>query len=107
MRICCNLILAFILISPVTLFALQVTGLSCNDEYRPIAIDDVHPRLRWQISSSPAGASQSGYRLLVSCSPQALAGNVGDIWGSGKKITDQCYDIPLKIRYLNISCLIL
>lgn len=74
-----------LLLSPLSLFAQQVLNLTCNYDKDPIALDDLHPRLSWQINSEQRGFIQRGYQILVSSS----VNNTGDVWDSGKNVTDK------------------
>ncbi len=66
--------------------------LRCEYRVTPQGIDAVKPRLDWILeptNPSARGLAQSGYRVLVSSSPELLAGDQGDLWDSGKVISNQ------------------
>ncbi len=65
-------------------------------EYRvnPLGIDVAQPRLDWLLGSSTRGRKQSAYRILVASSPDLLAGGRGDLWDTGKVVSDQTAQIP-------------
>lgn len=46
-------------------------------------IDDVKPRLSWELESVEKNQYQSAYQILVSSSPEKLSKNQGDLWNSG------------------------
>lgn len=58
-----------------------------NVEYlpNPLGIDEIRPRLAWQLSSSYRNKAQSAYRILVASSLDLLEKEEGDLWDSGKK----------------------
>jgi alpha-L-rhamnosidase len=70
----------------LALAAVQVVDLRCEYLEDPLGIDASKPRLSWRIEATDAGARgtrQSGYRILVSGSQEALSRDVGDLWDSG------------------------
>ena len=87
-------IIICLLFSPLAICAQQIVGLGCNYQKDPIAVDDAHPRLSWQITSSRHGEMQTAYRVLVASSAARLLQNKGDVWDSGKISSDQNLYIP-------------
>jgi alpha-L-rhamnosidase len=61
----------------------------------PLAVNSVHPRLGWVLPWKGRGQFQSAYEILVASSPELLEHNQGNIWNSGKVISDQ----SINIRY--------
>lgn len=59
----------------------------------PLAVDVREPRLSWRIDSNRRGARQTAYRVLVASSAATLARNTGDLWDSGKVISNQTNQI--------------
>jgi alpha-L-rhamnosidase len=75
---------------------LTPTGLRCEYRRDPLGIDETKPRLSWQLESSdPAARSQrqTAYQILVASSRQALDKHQGDLWDSGKVVTNQAVRI--------------
>ena len=64
--------------------ALNPVALRCEYRVAPMGVDEVHPRLSWQVTSSERGARQQAYQILVASSPALLDQNQGDLWDSGK-----------------------
>jgi len=63
--------------------ALQPVDLRCNARINPLGIDDLTPRLSWQLQSSGTGTSyrgerQTAYEIQVGSSP-----GTADLWDSG------------------------
>ena len=85
---------------------LTPAGLRCEYRCDPLGIDEMRPRLSWRLKGSgPAARNQrqTAYQLLVASSRQALDKNQGDLWDSGKVVTNQAVRIeyagkPLRSR---------
>ena len=81
--------------------AATVENLRCEYLLNPIGVDEVTPRLSWEVVSSTRGDFQQSYQLIVSSSPENLAKDHGDIWNTGKLKSGQSIQIeyhgkPLK-----------
>jgi alpha-L-rhamnosidase len=68
---------------------LRVESLRCEYLVNPFGIDVEKPRLSWTLTPGPRGRRQSAYRILVAGSPEALRGNRGDLWDSGRVTSGQ------------------
>ena len=68
--------------------ALGVSQLRCEQRDNPIGMDVVQPQLSWVLTSDQRGEKQSAYQILVASSSDNLNANVGDLWDSGKVLTD-------------------
>lgn len=66
--------------------------LRCENLVDPIGIDEVMPRLSWQIKDERRGARQTAYQIVVASSRAAL-NSKPDLWDSGRIKSDQCLDI--------------
>ena len=69
--------------------AASVDTLRCEYLKDPLGIDATRPGLSWGIESDQRGEVQTAYQVLVASSPQALAGNCGNLWDSGKVASDR------------------
>ncbi len=58
--------------------------LRCEYKENPLGIDEGRPRLSWVVNDDRRGARQTAYRVLVASSGEALDGDEGDLWDSGK-----------------------
>jgi alpha-L-rhamnosidase len=81
----------------------EVKQLRCEYRVNPLGIDIVKPRLSWIIESSQRGQLQSAYQILVSESREKLGKNQGELWDSGRIVSDQSNQVvyqgkPLKSR---------
>ena len=69
--------------------ATEPLGLRCEYHENPLGIDAARPRLSWRVNDERRGARQTAYQVLVASSAEVLAGDVGDVWDSGKVDSDQ------------------
>jgi alpha-L-rhamnosidase len=68
--------------------------LECENAVNPF-IDASEPRLSWKLDDLREGAAQSAFRVLVASSEEKLAADQGDLWDSGKVVSDQ----SIHVRY--------
>lgn len=66
-----------------------VTGLKCEFQENPLGIDREQPLLQWKIKDDRRGALQTGYQIIVSDSYDNIERGKGDVWDSGKIISDR------------------
>ena len=71
----------------------MVNELRCEYRANPIGIDVACPRLSWILESQERGQVQTAYQVLVSSNEEYLAQDKGDLWDSGKVISDQSIQI--------------
>lgn len=80
------------LLSALTAGAAGLTAGYLRCEYRsaPEGIGERSPRLSWELTAQEGGAAcvQRAYRILVASSEEALARDEGDLWDSGKVLSD-------------------
>jgi len=90
--VCLLLINSISYAAPLGLFDLR-----CEQLTNPIQIDTPQPRLSWKLKVSDPQARdivQSAYRILVASSLDLLESNEGDLWDSGRVVSDQSILIP-------------
>ena len=83
--------------------ATTVGNLRCESLENPLGIDVTQPRLSWQLNSTERGQKQTAYQILVASSEKNLAKGKGDLWDSGKILSDQSIQVdyagkPLESR---------
>ena len=61
----------------------------CEYRENPIGIDRTNPQLSWEIPAFRNGIEQSAYEILVASSLENLYKNQGDVWSTGKVMSDQ------------------
>ncbi len=54
----------------------------------PDGIETAHPRLQWRVESAEHGQRQTAYRILVASTDATLARDEGDLWDTGKVMSD-------------------
>ena len=73
---------------------MTITNLTCEHLCDPLGIDVTMPRLSWILASSARGQVQTAYQILVASSPAALAKDEGDLWNSGKVMSNRSVLVP-------------
>lgn len=76
------------------LFAAEATSLRCEYLNNPVGIDVTRPRLSWNLqekgpASGVRGLRQTAYQVLVASTEELLKMDKGDLWDSGKVMSDQ------------------
>ena len=77
-----------------------VVNLQCEYATRPLAIETNSPRLSWNTQFAGKNWKQSGYQILVASRPELLAIDKGDLWDSGKVVSDASIQIEYKGKKL-------
>ena len=70
--------------------------LRCEMLEDPVGIDVTQPRLSWMITGDVRNIGQTAYQVLVSSSAEKLQQGTGDLWNSGKIISNQSIHIAYK-----------
>ncbi|MBC8001828.1 MAG: family 78 glycoside hydrolase catalytic domain, partial [Opitutaceae bacterium] len=86
-----------VLAAQTLLAGVQPLNLRCGAWLNPLGIDDPNPRLSWQVESTNPGErtqSQTAYQIQVATSPTSLAGDLSDLWDSGKVVSEQPLNVP-------------
>jgi alpha-L-rhamnosidase len=78
----------------------MVSHLRCEDLVDPLGIDSPHPRLSWMIESDQRGQEQIAYQILVASSQDRLRADVGDLWDTGRQVSDETIGIQYAGRPL-------
>jgi alpha-L-rhamnosidase len=74
---------------PYTGKALAPAHLRCEYLVDPLGIGEPAPRLSWIVESGERGQRQTAYRLLVAGSEKLLRQDQGDLWDTGKAVSDE------------------
>lgn len=72
---------------------LRVSKLRCEYMANPLGVERDKPRLSWIIESAQRGQKQIAYHVLVADSREMLAKDRGNLWDSGKVVSDQSIQI--------------
>ena len=78
----------------------SVGQLRCEYRDNPVGIDVINPQLSWILSSDQSGGKQTAYQILVSSSLGGLKDGAGDLWDSGKVLSDETAQIAYQGRPL-------
>ena len=68
--------------------------LRCEYGENPLGVDAAMPRLFWQLESARRGARQTAYQILAASSVEQLAKDQGNLWDSGKVISEETVHVP-------------
>lgn len=71
---------------------LKPVDLRCDYVVNPLGVDSVPPRLFWKLDDHH-DAQQTAYEIIVASSPERIARHEGDLWSSGKIISDESIQI--------------
>ncbi len=80
----------------ITSHAHVITNLKTDGLLNPIAINGERPALSWQINATERGIVQTAYHILVASSEERLNQNIGDLWDSGKQLSNN----STRVQYL-------
>jgi len=80
--------------------AVEPVKLKCEYLCDPVGIDTTCPRLSWVLRSDERAQKQSAYQLLVASSEERLQSDEGDLWDTGKVVSDKSIHVPYKGREL-------
>jgi alpha-L-rhamnosidase len=83
----------FGLLPALCVHAVSVSQLTCENLNNPRGIDITEPRLSWILSSDEGNQKQTAYQILVASTAKNLAGDKGDLWDSGKILSNQSIQI--------------
>lgn len=73
--------------------SVKVRHLTCEYRDNPLGIDESVPRLAWQLQSDDRGTRQTAYQILVASTPDLLDSDQGDLWNTGKVVSDESCQI--------------
>jgi len=74
--------------------ALTVVRLGCEHQENPLGVDVAQPCLDWVLQSVTRGDRQTAYQILAASSLALLNQNTGDLWDSGRVVSDATVQIP-------------
>ena len=72
---------------------LRLTNLRCEYMSDPIGIDTTFPRFSWELEHPERAQKQSAYQILVASSRDALETDTGDLWDSGKVLSQRSVNV--------------
>jgi alpha-L-rhamnosidase len=69
------------------------TDLRCEYAINPLGIDSPYPRFSWVLKHGGRDRVQSAFQILVTSTLRKLLSNNGDIWDSGKVISEKSVNV--------------
>lgn len=96
----CFIIISILNCSYLTNPKINVTNLLCECKNNPLGIDNLNPRLSWQLVSNVRGQTQTAYQILVASDPEKLTEQSADLWNSGKIESNQTINIKYQGKTL-------
>lgn len=81
--------------------ALRPAALRVEYRRNPQGIGDRQPRFLWRVESSERNQLQRAYQLLVSDEPAQLDADTGNLWDTGKVVSDETTHIVYEGAALN------
>ncbi len=76
--------------------SIRPAKLRCEYRVNPLGIDARQPRLSWiavPLDPTARGLKQSAYRIVAASNAESLRRNNGDLWDSGKVVSDQSIQV--------------
>ncbi len=73
---------------PLSAQAFEAVQPRCEGRENPLGVEVEAPVLSWVFSARDRGAVQSAWRVLAANAPEALAEERGDVWDSGRVVSD-------------------
>ncbi|MGQ7889103.1 family 78 glycoside hydrolase catalytic domain [Paenibacillus sp. WC2504] len=81
----------------------RVKNLKTEQAVNPLGLDTLKPRLSWQMGSEARSQKQTAYQVLVASTPELLSQDQGDVWDSGKLLSDQSANVAYAGEELQTS----
>ena len=89
----CVIAVAVLLLTEFCPAAIITKNLRCEYLADPLGIDAAKPRVSWILDSNQRGEMQTAYQVIVASSPDLLTQEKGDLWDSGKVLSDESAQI--------------
>ena len=88
--------LAILFAAPQLFASILATDLRCEGRINPLGIDSINPRLSWQLQATipgERGQAQTSFQVLVATTATLLANDQGDLWDSGRTVTNSTFNL--------------
>ncbi len=100
MKKCLPLLLVLIALSPVSSLCtsgkITPTDLKTEWKVNPLGIEVMQPGFSWLLTGSGRGLKQTGYQVIIASGEAGLETGNGDVWNSGKVVSDNQINIIYK-----------
>ncbi len=87
----------------VSTSTLSATRLRCEALTNPLAVAHPQPRLSWIVQSDERNQHQIAYQILAATHSELLDQNHGDLWDSGKVLSDETINIEYDGQVLDAT----
>ena len=77
----------------------MLSGLRCENATNPLGVEAAHPRLSWVFAGG--GGVQTAYQVIVASSKEKLNAGEGDLWDSGRVVSNQTTEVPYQGKALS------
>lgn len=71
----------------------EIYDLKTEFQENPMGVDRPQPLFQWKMNDDRRGAGQTAYQLIVASSQNLVNDNKGDLWNTGKEISDKSVHI--------------
>lgn len=92
LRICIGVLL-FLLSSSLQAERIDITEIRCENQESPLGVQSVRPLFAWKLEADARNVNQAAYRILVADDPELLRKDTGNIWDSGRCISEESINI--------------
>ncbi len=79
---------------------ISVENIKCENRKHPAGIEVQNPHFSWQIVSNGTNKTQYAYQIIVSADSLDVTDEKGNFWDSGKVLSEQSINVPLKMGKL-------
>lgn len=92
LRICMGVLL-FLLSSSLHAGKINITEIRCENQESPLGVQSVQPLFAWKLEADARNINQAAYRILVADDPELLRKDTGNIWDSGRCVSEESINI--------------
>lgn len=86
-------ILLFLVSASAQAGKISVIEMRCENQDNPLGVQSCQPIFAWKLKADVRNINQSAYRILVADTPELLKKDTGNIWDSGRCISDEFLNI--------------
>ena len=86
---CITILLSILFISCDRNQKIQIRETRCESGINPIGIDQTYPKFSWIAEGAERGKKQTAYQIIVDSNKQNIDNNSGELWNSGKIISEK------------------
>ena len=86
-------VLIFILITACQSESIHISNTTCNLDQNPPVVNTLQPKFGWELTSKKQNRKQSAYQVIVSSNIDDIQLSDGDMWFSGKVLSDQSQSV--------------